>query len=78
MDTIFWFGYQTDVLKLNSKTAIKDYIQDQTILDKRCLINPQKYAIVPNQVLVESVIQAPKMYSLIENLITIDFSAEVT
>jgi hypothetical protein len=48
MDTIFWFGYQTDVLKLNSKTAIKDYIQDQTILDKRCLINPQKYAIVPN------------------------------
>jgi hypothetical protein len=47
-DTIFWFGYQTDPLQIkNSKTAIIDYIQDQTILDKRCLINPERYAIVP-------------------------------
>ena len=51
MDTIFWFGYQTDILKINSKTAIIDYIlniQDQVTLDKRCLINPERYAIVPN------------------------------
>jgi hypothetical protein len=51
-DTIFWFGYQTDPLQIkNSKTAIIDYIlniQDQVTLDKRCLINPERYAIVPN------------------------------